>query len=331
MTAVLEVEDLAVSFPSRGKPVRAVDELSLSLEAGETLGLVGESGSGKTVTALAALGLLPRSSRVRGRILFDGRDLLTLPEREWRRVRGNRISMVFQDPMTSLNPLLTIGRQLEEVFECHRSLPRRQARTASIAALGEVGLPRPEARMDAYPHELSGGMRQRVLIAMALACRPSVLFADEPTTALDVTIQAQILDLLGRMQRESAMAVVLITHDLGVVASSCDRVHVLYAGRSMETARTDPLFAAPMHPYTSGLLRSVPRLDDPRDQPLPTIAGHPAVADGRREGCPFEPRCPHAALPCRTDPIPLVALPGGRASACSRPDALRELEARGTR
>ena len=259
---LLDVRDLSVRFHTEHGIVHAVEDVSFTLAEGETLGLVGESGSGKTVTSLALLGLLPSPpGRVeRGQVLFRGRDLLTLPRAALRRLRGDQLAMIFQDPMTSLNPLLTVGRQLTEVVEVHRGTLRREARRLAARGLGDVGIPDPEAQLDAYPHELSGGMRQRVMIAMALMCDPAILFADEPTTALDVTIQAQILELLRELQARHGMAIVLITHDLGVVAGMADRVHVMYAGRLVETGATGELYARPLHPYTRGLLASVPTL-----------------------------------------------------------------------
>jgi oligopeptide/dipeptide ABC transporter ATP-binding protein len=317
--SLLDVRDLSVRFDTHQGSVRAVDGVSFALEEGETLGLVGESGSGKSVTNLALLGLVPSPPGVidRGQALYGGRDLLRLPARELRRLRGNELAMIFQDPMTSLNPLLTIGRQLGEVLEVHRGASRREARRRSAAGLGDVGIPEPERRLDQYPHELSGGMRQRVMIAMALLCDPKVLVADEPTTALDVTIQAQILDLLRDLQRRHGTAIVLITHDLGVVAGMSDRVQVMYAGRLVEAAPTGPLFAAPEHPYTAGLLASVPRLDGGAAS-LHAIPGAPPDLADLPPGCAFEPRCGRRTDACRREAPPLVPVAGApdRLVAC---------------
>jgi oligopeptide transport system ATP-binding protein len=298
---MLSVRDLSVRFDTPHGSVRAVDGVSFELHEGETLGLVGESGSGKSVTNLALLGLVPSPPGVveAREVRFGERDLATLPPAELRRIRGNEIAMIFQDPMTSLNPLLTVGRQLTEVLEEHRGLSRSEARTLCARGLGDVGIPEPEARLDAWPHELSGGMRQRVMIAMALLCRPRVLIADEPTTALDVTIQAQILELLADLQERHGTAIVLITHDLGVVAGMADRVHVMYAGRLVEAARTDDLFGRPLHPYTEGLLASVPSFDGDPTQALASIPGQPPDLVDLPPGCAFAPRCPLASDACR--------------------------------
>ena len=307
---VLRVHDLKTYFVTdRGSgTARAVDGVSFELAAGETLGIVGESGCGKTVMSLSILRLIPEPP---GHILpgsfieFEGRNLLTLPPRELRAVRGNRIAMVFQEPMTSLNPVLPVGAQVAEAALVHQKLSRADARTRTIDLLRLVGIPDPETRVDDYPHQLSGGMRQRVMIAMALICHPQVLIADEPTTALDVTIQAQILDLLGRLRRELNMAVLLITHDLGVVAGSADRVVVMYAGQVVETAATRTLFATPQHPYTEGLLASIPRLDEERER-LRSIPGSVPPATAWPAGCRFHPRCPYAWDKCRTEEPPLL-------------------------
>jgi oligopeptide/dipeptide ABC transporter ATP-binding protein len=307
---VLRVHDLKTYFVTdRGSgTARAVDGVSFELAAGETLGIVGESGCGKTVMSLSILRLIPEPP---GHILpgsfieFEGRNLLTLPPRELRAVRGNRIAMVFQEPMTSLNPVLPVGAQVAEAALVHQKLSRTDARTRTIDLLRLVGIPDPETRVDDYPHQLSGGMRQRVMIAMALICHPQILIADEPTTALDVTIQAQILDLLGRLRRELNMAVLLITHDLGVVAGSADRVVVMYAGQVVETAPTRVLFATPQHPYTEGLLASIPRLDQPRER-LRSIPGSVPPATAWPAGCRFHPRCPYAWDKCRTEEPPLL-------------------------
>ena len=307
---VLRVHDLRTYFlTDRGSgTARAVDGVSFELYAGETLGIVGESGCGKTVMSLSILRLIPEPP---GHILpgsfieFEHQNLLTLGPRELRAVRGNRIAMVFQEPMTSLNPVLPVGYQVAEAALVHQRLSRAEARRRAIELLRLVGIPDPDVRVDDYPHQLSGGMRQRVMIAMALICRPQVLIADEPTTALDVTIQAQILDLLGRLRRELNMAVLLITHDLGVVAGSADRVVVMYAGQVVETAPTRAVFAHPEHPYTEGLLASIPRLDHPRER-LRSIPGSVPPATAWPAGCRFHPRCPYAWDKCRSEEPPLL-------------------------
>ncbi len=315
--ALLEVRDLRVRFETHHGTVRAVDGVDLTLEPGETLGLVGESGSGKSVTNLALLGLIPSPPGVvEGSVRFAGEELLGRSDEQLRRIRGNRMAMIFQDPMTSLNPLLTVGRQLTEVLELHRGLGRRAARARCAAALGEVGIPSPEERLDQYPHELSGGMRQRVMIAMGLLCEPALLLADEPTTALDVTIQAQILELMQEVQRRHGTAIVLVTHDLGVVAGMADRVAVMYAGRLVEKGPTGPLFAAPGHPYTRGLLDSVPRLEGAAGEALTSIPGSPPDLAALPPGCAFAPRCSEALDSCRAERPALVELPGARSSAC---------------
>jgi peptide/nickel transport system ATP-binding protein len=298
--SLLSVRDLRVTFQRKGgRPTRAVDGVSFDVEAGSTLGLVGESGCGKSVTSLAILGLLPeRGTQVTGSIRFEGRELLGLPERDIEGIRGRRIAMIFQDPMTSLNPVLTVGRQISEVLERHFGTDRKAARREVIGLLDAVGIPAADRRYDDYPHQLSGGMRQRVMIAMALACKPELLIADEPTTALDVTIQAQILDLLTGITAERGTALLLITHDLGVVAGTCEMVSVMYSGRLVESAGRRELFAAPRHPYTNGLLASVPRLDVPRGQPLHPIEGSPRDVIPWSAGCAFAPRCPNRIDQC---------------------------------
>ncbi len=303
---ILQVRDLRTEFRTEGGVVTAVDGVSFDVDRGRTVGIVGESGSGKSVTNLSILRLVPNPpGRIAGgSILFDGQDLLALPEAAMRGIRGKRISMIFQDPMTSLNPYLRIGRQLTEVLELHEGASRADARRRSIEMLERVGIPNPSERIDRYPHEFSGGMRQRVMIAMALLCKPELLIADEPTTALDVTIQAQILDLIRSMRDELGMAVILITHDLGVVAGTTDDVIVMYAGRVVEQARTRELFREPKHPYTLGLLRSIPRLDrdDARLTPIP---GRPPDLTRLAPGCPFAPRCEFAIDLCRAERPPL--------------------------
>ncbi len=307
---LLRVRDLKTYFVTgRGAgTARAVDGVSFELFPGETLGIVGESGCGKTVTSLSILRLIPEPPghiRPGSYIEFDGRNLLTLEPPDLRAIRGNRIAMVFQEPMTSLNPVFTVGNQVAEAAIVHQGMSRAQARARAIEMLRLVGIPDPETRVDDYPHQLSGGMRQRVVIAMALVCRPQILIADEPTTALDVTIQAQILELLERLQAELGMAVMLITHDLGVVAGTADRVVVMYAGQVVETATTKGLFAGPRHPYTEGLMASIPRLDRPAER-LYSIPGNVPAATHWPTGCRFHPRCPHAWDKCRREEPPLL-------------------------
>jgi peptide/nickel transport system ATP-binding protein len=292
-TPLLRVRDLTVTFRSRGRrDVRAVDGVSLDVAAGETVGIVGESGSGKSVTSLAALGLLRRRGvEIGGSVQFEGEELLTLSDDELRHRRGRDIAMVFQDPMSSLNPVLTVGRQITEILTRHRGMSRGEARDEATRLLESVGIGDARRRLGSYPHQLSGGMRQRVMIAMALACAPRLLIADEPTTALDVTISAQILELLRELVVHSQTALVLITHDLGVVAGMCEQVHVMYSGRIVESAPRYELFARPRHPYTTGLLASVPRLDQPRGVPLAPIPGAPSDTLPWAQGCAFAPRC----------------------------------------
>jgi oligopeptide/dipeptide ABC transporter ATP-binding protein len=298
---LLQVRDLEVRFVTRRATVRAVNGVSFDLEAGDTLGIVGESGCGKSVTSLAMLGILPKpAGRVTGgEVLFQDRDLLKLPDRELRKVRGRDIAMIFQDPMTSLNPVLTVGRQLTEALTAHLDMDKKVAVKEATELLDRVGIPAARRRLFDYPHQFSGGMRQRVMIAMAISCRPKVLIADEPTTALDVTIQAQILDVLSTLVHEEGMALILITHDLGVVAGVCARTNVMYAGRFVETASTHELFARPRHPYTLGLLKSVPRLDAARRERLEPIPGAPPSATLEVAGCPFAPRCVYATQQSR--------------------------------
>ena len=308
MTApLLEVDDLRVQFQRKGGPtVTAVDGVSFSVGAGEVVGLVGESGCGKSVTSLAIMGLLPqRTATVTGAVRFDGTDLLTLSPRALAARRGRELAMVFQDPMTSLNPVLTLGRQLTEVLTAHTDLSRTAARAEAVELLGRVGIPDPRRRVGEFPHQLSGGMRQRVLIAIALACRPRLIIADEPTTALDVTIQAQVLDLLTNLVRESGTAMVLITHDLGVVAGTCDRVNVLYAGRVVEQAGRRELFAHPRHRYTDGLLNAVPRVDAPEGTALRPVPGSVRDLLAWSAGCAFSPRCTASDAACRVGGIEL--------------------------
>jgi oligopeptide/dipeptide ABC transporter ATP-binding protein len=317
---LLSVEDLRVEFATARGTVYAVNGISFDVARGETLGIVGESGCGKSVTSLAILGLLGRHGRVAsGRALLDDRDLLTLPDEQLRSVRGREVAMIFQDPMTSLNPVLTVGRQIEEALEAHLGLDGVEATTRAAALLDQVGIPSARMRLKDYPHQFSGGMRQRAMIAIALACEPNLLIADEPTTALDVTIQAQILDLLRVLVAERETALILITHDLGVVAGMCERVHVMYAGTLVETGTAAQVFARPRHPYTLGLLQSVPRLDVGRRQPLRPIEGQPRNMLSPPASCPFAPRCPRRLEVC-TEELPMLeeVEPGQRA-ACFNP------------
>ena len=315
---VLRVESLTTEFSGEEGTLRVVDDVSFDLEAGKTLGLVGESGCGKSVTALSIMGLLPKpAGRVAGgRILLDGEDLLSLPPDAMQRIRGRRIAMVFQEPMTALNPVQTVGRQLIEMLRQHGDVGARSALRARAAELlHEVGIPAPERRLDDYPHQLSGGMRQRVLIAIALACRPDVLIADEPTTALDVTIQAQILELIERLQRQRGMSVVFITHDLGVIAEIADDVIVMYAGRVVERASVMALFGNPLHPYTRGLLASMPQLQQQPKSRLATIAGMVPSLASLPPGCRFSNRCVRASPACVAEPA-LQPADAGRLVAC---------------
>src|SRR6476659_7763610 len=297
---LLEVKNLKTWFYTPDGIVKAVNGVSFTLNEGEALGLVGESGCGKSVSALSLMRLIPQPPGriVSGQVMFDGRDLLKLKEDDMRKVRGNDIAMIFQDPMTSLNPVLTIGRQIGEALELHKGMDRSQSRKRTIELLELVGIPAARSRVDDYPHQFSGGMRQRVMIAMALSCEPKILLADEPTTALDVTIQAQILELIKRLRVELGMAIIMITHDLGVVAGIADRINVMYAGYIVETGTVDEIFHNPRHPYTLGLLKSIPRLDEPRKEKLVPIEGLPPDLVDPPTGCPFQPRCPYAIERC---------------------------------
>jgi phosphonate C-P lyase system protein PhnK len=307
------VRDLSVAFGRN----TVVEGVSFDLAPGEILGVVGESGSGKSVTALSIMRLIPAPGRVTGRIDFAGQDLMALPEARMREIRGRDIAMIFQEPMTSLNPVFTCGDQVMEALVHHRGLDRAGARAEALKLLKLVEIPSAERRLDDYPHQLSGGMRQRVMIAMALACRPKLLLADEPTTALDATIQAQILDLLRGLQRELGMAVILITHDLGVVSEVAHRVLVMYAGRVVETSPAAEVFARPLHPYTEGLLASIPRLEGPIER-LDAIPGQVPAPDAMPAGCRFAPRCRYAEPACAASPPPLAPRGEGRAAACIR-------------
>ena len=319
MGILLEVKNLKTHFVTRSGVVRAVDDVSWDVGESETVALVGESGCGKSVSALSIMRLVagPSGRIVGGQILFRGRDLLRLSEEEMRHVRGREIGMVFQEPMTSLNPVLTIGRQLTEGLEIHLGLAPAEARRRSAELLGMVGIPDPERRLPQYPHQFSGGMRQRMMIAMALSCNPSLILADEPTTALDVTIQAQILELMKDLSRRFGVALLIITHNLGVVARYADRVNVMYAGRIIERGTARELYANPRHPYTLGLLRSVPRLDEPRRARLDPIEGQPPDLTRLPAGCAFTPRCAFSVDRCRIEVPPLRPVNGaGHVSAC---------------
>jgi peptide/nickel transport system ATP-binding protein len=316
---LLELKQLAVSFTTDDGTVRAVDGIDLALERGRTLGLVGESGCGKSVTSLAIMGLLPReNSKATGEVRFEGRDLLKVDESELRDLRGARLAMIFQEPMTSLNPAFTVGNQIVEAIRRHSKISAAEARAKAIAMLKLVRLPSPEKRIDDYPHKLSGGQRQRVMIAMALACGPDLLIADEPTTALDVTIQAQILDLMRGLRRDTGTAIILITHDLGVVAEMADDVAVMYAGQIVERASVKDLFARPEHPYTVGLLGSIPKLDKKRER-LPSIDGRVPDMAHPPQGCRFAQRCPFVEPACRAEaPMLIEAAAPGHLTRCRR-------------
>jgi oligopeptide transport system ATP-binding protein len=317
---LLAVEDLHIEFSTRRGTVHAVNGISFSIAPGETLGIVGESGCGKSVTSLAILGLLARNGRVSsGRAVFGGRNLIAQSDRALRRIRGREIAMIFQDPMTSLNPVLTIGRQIREALETHFGMNKKEANARAAELIDRVGIPSADMRLKDYPHQFSGGMRQRAMIAMALACRPKLLIADEPTTALDVTIQAQILTILRELVADENTALILITHDLGVVAGMCERVNVMYAGMFMETGSADQLFGSPRHPYTLGLLQSVPRLDATRRDRLQPIEGTPPNMLSPPVACPFQPRCRFEVGESREHVPPLVEIEPGHKVACFNP------------
>ena len=323
--ALLEIKDLHVHFRTHDGVVRAVEGARLSVEHGKTLGIVGESGSGKSVTALTVIGLtrFPNAT-ISGDIEFDGMNLVTLPDRQMRSVRGKRIAMIFQDPLSSLHPLFKVGWQIVEAIRTHENVSKPVARQRAIDALREVGIPNPEKRIDNYPHELSGGMRQRVMIAMALVLKPDVLIADEPTTALDVTVQAQILDLIRKLKDEYQTAVIMITHDLGVIAEIADEVAVMYAGRVMERTSRETLFTVPELPYTWGLMRSIPRLDAPRPGRLDSISGLPPSLIHLPSGCPFHPRCPYVMDVCLKEEPRLEQSEPGHLVACHLEPAERK-------
>jgi oligopeptide/dipeptide ABC transporter ATP-binding protein len=314
---LLEVRDLRTQFPTRDGLVEAVDGVSFRLERGETLGIVGESGAGKSVAVLSVMRLLQPPGRIiAGQVLYRGRDLTQLSEPEMQEIRGQEIAMIFQDPMTSLNPVYRVGWQVGEPVRLHRGLDMRRSLREAVGMLRKVGIPEPQRRVRAYPHEMSGGMRQRATIAMALTTAPSVLIADEPTTALDVTIQAQILELLKQVNAEFGTATILITHNLGVVAGTCERVMVMYAGRVVEEGPTDEVFARPRHPYTWSLLRSLPRVDSDEREPLHPIEGMPPDLTARPSGCAFHPRCPFVVDRCVSDVPVLEAAGNGQLAAC---------------
>ncbi len=314
---LLEVKDLRVHFPTDDGLVKAVDGLSFQIMPGETLGVVGESGSGKSVSFLTVMGLITRKQAIiEGQVLFQGQDLLQVPSEEMRHVRGEKISMIFQDPMTSLHPFYKVGSQIAEAIRAHQKISKREAMDQAVEMLRRVGIPRPDERANQYPHEFSGGMRQRAMIAMALSLNPDLLIADEPTTALDVTVQAQILDLIDRLREEFNAAVVIITHDLGVVAEHCDHLQVMYAGKIVEYGTADDIYYRPHHPYAWGLLGSITRLDESRKERLRPIKGLPPSLIFVPPGCAFHPRCPYAFDKCRVDVPELLPIDGHHAAAC---------------
>ena len=318
MATLMQVNELKTHFFTDNGVVKAVDGLTYDLEAGETLGLVGESGCGKSVSALSIMRLVqsPPGRTVGGEVIFDGQDLLKLRDGDMRKVRGKDISMVFQEPMTSLNPVLTVERQLTESLELHLGMSRSDARKEAVRRLEQVGIPDPDQRIKAYPHQFSGGMRQRVMIAMAMSCNPKLIIADEPTTALDVTIQAQILEVMKNLSKDSGVSLIIITHNLGVVARYADRVNIMYAGKIIERGSATEIYRNPNHPYTLGLLNSVPRLDLPRKEKLDPIEGQPPDLANLPEGCSFRERCRYAIDRCAEEVPPLEAISDGHSSAC---------------
>ncbi len=313
---ILQISNLSIDFRTRNGLVRAVNQLSFQIAAGEILGLVGESGSGKTISMLASVGLInDPNAIISGSIRYKGRELIGLSNRALQKIRGPEIAMIFQDPITAMTPVHTIGWQITEQIRAHEKLSARAARSRAIELLGTMGIPSPAEQFHRYPHQLSGGLRQRAMIAMALSCNPSLLIADEPTTALDVTVQAQILDLLRDLREKFGSGIILITHDMGVVAGIADTLMVMYAGRLVERGATQDIFAHPAHPYTQGLLASIPPMEGPRLRRLPSIPGTPPNPAAMPPGCAFAPRCPYLFDPCATKPPPLFALPA-QDSAC---------------
>ena len=329
MATLLQVNGLKTHFYTMGGVVKAVDGITYDLEEGETLGLVGESGCGKSVSALSLMRLIPDppGKTIEGEVLFDGEDILRIDMDDMRRIRGGRMTMVFQEPMTSLNPVLTVERQLTETLQLHKGMAAEEAKREGVDLLVRVGIPDPEKRIKQYPHQFSGGMRQRVMIAMALSCNPRLIIADEPTTALDVTIQAQILELMKSLTTEFGVALIVITHNLGVVARYADRVNIMYAGKIIERGTSVEIYSNPRHPYTVGLLRSVPRLDLPRRAKLDPIEGQPPDLINVPEGCAFRARCQFAVDKCATDIPPLTMVKEGHHSACWRADELGDVVA----
>ena len=327
--AIIQIRNLSVSFPSESGTVQAVRELSLDIRPGEVLGLVGESGSGKSVTSLSMIGLLPPTARVTGEIFYAGTNLLSLSDDEMSKYRGSDIAMVFQDPLSALNPVRTIGHQIAEAILIHKDVTEEDAQKRAIELLDVVGIPRPEERVNSYPHEFSGGMRQRVMIALAIANEPKVLLADEPTTALDVTVQAQILEVLQRARDITGAAIVLVTHDLGVVAGLADRVAIMYAGKIVEVGDVNSVYANPAMPYTIGLLRSIPRIDAESGSRLASIAGAPPSPVDLPTGCAFSPRCPAAIEACQSAIPELVDRGQGRMTACHRHSEIPQIQAAG--
>ncbi|EOB1207279.1 ABC transporter ATP-binding protein [Photobacterium damselae] len=313
--SLLDVKDLRVEFTTQDGIVTAVNDLNFSLNQGETLGIVGESGSGKSQTVFAIMGLLAKNGKISGRAEFEGRNILNLPERELNKIRAEQIAMIFQDPMTSLNPYMKVSDQLMEVLMLHKGMSKQQAFEESVRMLDAVKIPEARNRITMYPHEFSGGMRQRVMIAMALLCRPKLLIADEPTTALDVTVQAQIMELLNDIKQDFNTSIIMITHDLGVVAGSCDKVLVMYAGRTMEYGKINEIFYQPGHPYTEGLLKAIPRLDTEGEM-LPTIPGNPPNLLNLPVGCPYQERCHRVSARCHQEAPILTPFADGRLRAC---------------